>query len=146
MASYGDLQFATRKNQKVIRGVQWPVKQENTGGMFSCAYNQEAVKDGLVQLILTQKGERPMRPGYGTNLRAAPFEPMDGITIGALEKSILTAIEKYEPRVTIIDFKLIPNEETSELDLSLVFSLKNNVLTTESIFLTVGATKNILIK
>ena len=140
MASYGDLTFATSENQRIIRGMAWPVKTTNTGGMFSCAYDKEAIKDGLIQLLLTQRGERPMRPDYGTTLRGSTFDPMDATTITNLRQTILTAIAKYEPRVRVITFKVTPQSDNSAIDISLVFSLKHDVLFTESILLTVSQT------
>ena len=138
MASYGDLQFATSQNQRTIRGLAWPVKITNTGGMFSCSYNKEAVKSALIQLLLTQRGERPMAPDFGTTLRSSVFDPLDATTVTSLRQTILTAIEKYEPRVRILNFLIEPKADNSEIDISLVFSLKTDVLITESIHMTVS--------
>tara|TARA_R110000851_G_scaffold224462_1_gene377299 strand:+ start:387 stop:602 length:216 start_codon:yes stop_codon:yes gene_type:complete len=63
---------------------------------------------------------------------------MDAQTIETLENSILTAIERYEPRVIIRSFQLNPRAETSEMYLEIAFSVKNNVFATEGIYLTVN--------
>ena len=139
MASYGDLQFVTTNNQPSVRGLEWPVRITNTGGMFSENINENAVKDGLIQLLLTQQGERPMRLDYGTFLRTAVFGPLDAETISDLENTIKAAIGKYEPRVLIRNLSIAPSTDQSQLDLNLVFSMKDNVFSTDGIFLTVTA-------
>ena len=138
MASYGDLQFVTTNTVHAVKGLAWPCRVENTGGMFSINYNETSIKDSLIQLILTQRGERPMRLDYGTDLRSSVFAPMDAQTIEGLETSIKTAIERYEPRVLIRSFTLSPSEETSEMNLELAFSVKDNVFSTDGIYLTVN--------
>ena len=144
MASYGDLQFTTTNNVHSVKGLAWPCRTANTGGMFSRNYNETSIKDSLIQLILTQRGERPMRLDYGTELRHSVFAPMDSQTVKTLENSILAAIERYEPRVLIRSFRLNPREETSEMFLEIAFSVKNNVFATDGIFLTVN-TQGVLI-
>tara|TARA_R110000824_G_scaffold35687_3_gene111587 strand:- start:10951 stop:11391 length:441 start_codon:yes stop_codon:yes gene_type:complete len=138
MASYGDLQFVTTNNVHAVRGLAWPCLTDNTGGMFSRNFNETSIKDGLIQLLLTQRGERPMRLDFGTDLRSSVFAPMDSYTTEALENSIRTAIERYEPRIIIRSFSLTPQTETSEMFLELAFSIKNNIFTTEGIYLTVN--------
>lgn len=144
MASYGDLQFITTSRSSTVRGLAWPMRIDNTGGWCSAVYNEEAVKDGLIQLLLTQRGERPMRPDFGTDLRVSVFAPMDAITIEQLKASISRAIEKYAPRVVVRTFNVKPDHEKSELVLSLVFHMKENVFTVQGINLTVNS-KGIII-
>ncbi len=144
MASYGDLSFATRSSKKHIKGMEWPVKVSNTGGMFSNNYNEESVKDGLIQLLLTARGERPMRLDYGTDLRRSVFAPLNETTVNSLRQSVLTAISKYEPRIIVRSFEVIPEDGKSQIDISLVFSLKNSVLAHDTVLLTVN-TKGVVI-
>ena len=91
MASYGDLTFITTDFDTTVKGIAWPASTSSTGGMFSRNYNEEAVKDGLIQLLLTQRGERPMRLDFGTDLRKSVFSPFDSATVEGLRKSILSA-------------------------------------------------------
>jgi len=139
MASYGDIKFATRSDRKSIKGLAWPFKTTNTGGMCSNNYNEECVRQGLIQLLLTSRGERPMRLDYGTELRRSVFAPFDGTTISDLRSSVLDAISKYEPRVIVKSFVITPYEETSRIDIDLEFSLKTSVLSLEQILLRVDS-------
>ena len=137
MASYGDIKFATKGSRKTIRGLEWPVKTSNTGGMFSNNYNEESIKSGLIQLLLTDRGERPMRLDFGTELKRSVFAPLDGATVSQLRQSILDSISKYETRVVVRSLQLTPISDKSQLNVSLVFSVKPDVLSHHTITLSV---------
>lgn len=137
--TYGDLSFVTKDSARTVKGLQFPISTSNTGGMFARNFDAEAIKDGLIQLIMTQQGERPMNYTYGTILRNAVFAPLDGELISEINSSIETAIRRFEPRVTIRTLQVTPNEENSGVDISLVFSLKDDVFSTQKINLTVNA-------
>lgn len=139
MASYGDIKFATRGDRKSIKGLAWPFKTTNTGGMCSNNYNEECVRQGLIQLLLTSRGERPMRLDYGTELRRSVFAPFDGTTISDLRSSVLDSISKYEPRVIVKSFVITPYEDTSRIDIDLEFSLKSSALSFHHIQLRVDS-------
>jgi hypothetical protein len=144
MASYGDLAFVTRNDQKTIKGCEFPVLHTNTGGTFSNNFNLNAVKDGLIQLLLTNRGERPMRLDFGTNLRKAVFSPLDARTISELKQTIASAIKKYEDRVVLTRFEIDPIAEKSEVRIILVYHLKTDVLNSETLDLTINQ-KRVLI-
>ena len=137
--TYGDLNFVTKDSKRTVKGLQFPLSTSNTGGMFARSLDLEAIKDGLIQLIMTQRGERPMNYSYGTLVRSAVFSPLDGELISKVASSIETAIERYEPRVSIRDLKVIPNDAESGVDIRLVFSIKDGVFSTQTINLTVNA-------
>ena len=144
MASYGDLQFVTTNTPHSVRGLTWPWKTTNTGGMCSVNFNETAVREGLIQLLLTSRGERPMRLDYGTDLRASVFAPLDVVTINNMKDTIEAAIATYEPRIILRSLDIAQTKE-SELDVSLVFSMRDNVFSTNGIYLTInskGATVN----
>lgn len=60
--------------------------------------DDQAVKNALKNLILTNFHERPFQPSTGANLRGLLFEPADAITELALEDNIRRVI-KDEPRI-----------------------------------------------
>jgi len=138
MGSYGDLSFVTKKDQNPVKGIEFPVRSTSTGGIFSRNFNEQSVKDGLIQLIMTQRGERPMRYDYGTDVRGSVFAPMDSLLVSNLESSIRNAIDRYEPRAVIRDLQVIPDEQNSSIDIKLVFSMKDNVFFSDQVYLTVN--------
>jgi len=59
------------------------------------------IKNDLLQLIMTNLGERVMRPTWGTILGATLFEQITEVNTVALEDNIEQAIIDYEPRVNV---------------------------------------------
>jgi phage baseplate assembly protein W len=61
-----------------------------------------AVKRALKNLLLTQPGERPFRPKYGSDITSTLFNTIDVFNKRALEDQIYNTIVKYEPRVQVL--------------------------------------------
>ncbi len=61
----------------------------------------EAVKQALKNLILTNHYERPFRPEFGGNIRARLFDLFTSFTQADFQNLIITAIENYEPRAIV---------------------------------------------
>lgn len=57
------------------------------------------IKNDLVQLILTSRGERVMRPFWGTVVRGSLFETMTESLLSTIEQNITDTIRTYEPRI-----------------------------------------------
>jgi len=65
--------------------------------------DDDAVKQGLKNLLLTNRYERPFRPEYGGDVRKRLFDNFDTIFASDYENQIKTAIKNYEPRAVIDD-------------------------------------------
>ena len=55
-----------------------------------------AIKQAIVNLLLTNKGERLMNPGYGSNIRRYLFEPLDYGTANQIKGNIYIKIKLYK--------------------------------------------------
>jgi len=132
-----NLQYQKTENRTDILGLSFPMLQNGIGGVLTQSENLGALRDGVIQLIMTSRGARVMRPDYGTDLRKSVFEPMDTTTIQTLRGQITQTIATYEPRVVVQQLNIIPDESRNSLTVSLVLSTKNDLLTTTSVALTV---------
>lgn len=64
------------ENLKVPVGISIPYSRGETDGFFAQTYSViERSKYNLTMLLMTSKGERPLMPEYGSNLRAILFDP-----------------------------------------------------------------------
>lgn len=87
--------------------------------------NEDAVKESLKNLILTDRGERLMQPNLGGNIRAALFENMTPAGLKLIEEQIRTTIEIYEPRAEIIDVIVNGNLNDNAVKVTVKFFVKN---------------------
>lgn len=80
-----------------------------------------AVKQALKNVLLTQKGEKPFNPNYGSGVYDLLFEPMDYLVSSVMQKEIETTIENYEPRVELIDVECNPNFDLNQYEIRIEF-------------------------
>lgn len=59
------------------------------------------IRSSLQRILMTNKGERVMLPEFGCDLNKYIFEPADSFLEAEIKNEILTAIQKWEPRVTV---------------------------------------------
>ena len=64
--------------------------------------DDNAIKNAIRNLLVSNFSDRPFQRDKGANLRALLFEPADTITEVAMVQNIRKVIRKYEPRVNII--------------------------------------------
>ena len=82
-----------------------------------------AVKQAILNLLLTQKGERIYDREYGSDLKSHLFEPLDFGTAGSIKDNISKTIDTYEPRVSIETLLVEPNLESNGFDVRLDFQV-----------------------
>ena len=79
----------------------------------------------MVNIFNTNPGERFLVPEFGSNLRRYLFEPITDMTAQKIGSEIVTAIETWEPRVTIDIVRVIgrPEQHEYEVTISLIINL-----------------------
>ena len=108
-------------------GIVLPYTRGEQDGFFKQTYSLlERAKTNLMFLLLTAKGERPMMPNYGSDLRAIIFDPntqdfLDEI----IEDAIREASEIWMPEVVIekVSTSRDINKEPYKASVSVVFSI-----------------------
>lgn len=88
--------------------------------------NEEAVKQSLKNLILTNTGERLFQPNLGSNISNMLFELNLEDNIDLIRKFIENCAELCEPRVYILDVYINNNLDESTVSLSVIFQVINN--------------------
>lgn len=79
----------------------------------------DQIKADILQLLLTNPGERVMVPEFGVPLRKLIFEQNDAILEMAAKNMIAEALARWEPRVVIQQISVtsqFDRKELSELD------------------------------
>jgi phage baseplate assembly protein W len=94
-------------------GIAYPF-QAGATSLPAEADDDTLIRDSLIQLIMTAKGERVNRPELGTDAFSFVFEDNDDLLSAAIRNTISNAIVTYEPRVIIqnIDVQRHRNEGT----------------------------------
>ena len=83
-----------------------------------------AIKQAIVNLLMTNKGERLMNPNYGSDIRRYLFEPLDYGTANQIKGNIRDTIERFEPRISVVRLKASPNYDDNGFDITMTYSIR----------------------
>ena len=95
-------------------------------GTIKNVYNADAVKQSIFTILETRRGERIMRPLFGSNLHYLLFEPVDLETASDIRNEIVSAIRENEDRVIMNFVKIHPFEERNQYVVEMDFNIINN--------------------
>jgi uncharacterized protein len=83
-------------------GVAFPLRVDRRGGL-ALVRAEEDIAEAITIILGTAPGERPMRPEFGCGIHNYIFETVDAYTMARLEQEIRIAIDRWEPRIDLID-------------------------------------------
>lgn len=107
-----------------FKGFTYPIKKA-ARGYFSSQDGVNQIKSDVLQLLLTNPGERVLLPDFGTDLRSLIFEPNDDVLAELARERIITAIRTWEPRITVQQIEVLsfpsidtlsPDDDRTQLD------------------------------
>lgn len=105
------------------RGWKFPVSfKKGYKGTELSQYEQD-IKESLIILLSTIRGERVMNPSYGTNVRDLIFEPLDVSTGTLVAEEVKKAILIHEPRVFVDKITPIQEELNGFLELTIDYTI-----------------------
>ena len=106
-------------NKDVSIGVAFPINQVN---LFTGTKTvKEQVKSNLINVLLTERGERVYEPEFGVGLRNLLFEP--DIDVDNLNERINQQIQYYIPEITLLDTIVNYIEDKQTLYITVSYSV-----------------------
>jgi uncharacterized protein len=87
--------------------------------------DEEAVKESLKNLLLTDQGERLFQPNLGSDIRATLFENNTPMVIKLLEEKVRSVINNFEPRVNIIEIIIKSEYDEDRIQITIYFNVRN---------------------
>jgi phage baseplate assembly protein W len=98
--------------------LSFPFRIGTDGRSVSVASEAKHVRDELVQLILTNLGERAFLPEFGGNTRRLVFENINEPTLGMTKAMLTDAVNRWlGHRLTLESLSVHAKEETIEVDI-----------------------------
>ena len=88
--------------------------------------NEDAIKQSLRNLISTKHYERPFHPEIGCQIHSLLFENWDPIIERTMQQTILDVINKFEPRVQVIDLRINDRPDENGIEVSLEYKIINS--------------------
>jgi len=107
--------------KNIVIGVSLPF---NAPGVFNKTYStKDQIKSNLINLLLTDKGERIMNPEFGTDLRRSLFDNMTNLNSEILRLKIIDSINIFIPEIILGEVKIEPNFDSNILNVTINYRL-----------------------
>lgn len=100
---------------RTFLGIPYPTLKDPRGYWYSQS-GVNTIKSDLLQLLLTNPGERVMLPEYGTALRKLLFEPNDPTLAEQARNMIINSISRWEPRIAVQNIEVSTNIDDTSLN------------------------------
>ena len=107
--------------KNIVIGVSLPF---NAPGVFNKTYStKDQIKSNLINLLLTDKGERIMNPEFGTDIRRSLFDNMTNSSSELLRLKIIDSINIFIPEILLGEVKVEPDFDYNTLNVTINYRL-----------------------
>jgi phage baseplate assembly protein W len=106
------------------RGLAFPLSVDARGAI-ALATGTDDVDQAIASVLSTAPGERPMRPEFGCRVHEHIYDVIDAATLGRIETAVRDALERWEPRVEIVDIAFdLAAQDQGRLDVLLTYRVR----------------------
>ena len=87
-------------------------------------YTREDIREAILIILGTAKGERLMRPEFGCVIHEYVFCSMDVVNLHLIENAVREALIMWEPRIKVISVKAEPDSEEGKLLMEIDYQVR----------------------
>jgi phage baseplate assembly protein W len=124
----------TQANKKVkYRDIHFDLAEKTNSGNslyakktildIKASEDEAAIVNSIRNIFTTTPGEKILEPTFGLNLSQWLFQPLDEFTAREIGETILTGIEKYEPRVKVNNVNVDVEYDQHQYTIKLVLTI-----------------------
>ena len=85
--------------------------------------NENAIARSVRNIVFTLPGEKFFDENFGSRISASLFENIDDISASEIVDEIKQSINRYEPRVDLIDVQAYPNFDNNQFDVAIIYEI-----------------------
>ena len=85
--------------------------------------NANTIQRSLKNIIFTFPGEKPFDPEFGSKVSRMLFEIITPLTANRIKREIEYSIDRYEPRVSLTNVKVVPNYDNNEFNVLIAYDI-----------------------
>ena len=107
--------------KNIVIGVSLPF---NAAGVFNKTYStKDQIKSNLINLLLTNKGERVFNPEFGADLKTVLFEGITEDTTALIQDLVTTNVVFFVPEVQVNEVLVTPDQDTNTVSVTVKYQL-----------------------
>lgn len=104
-------------SQQSFLGVGWrfPVEVETQVSQpvrIAVSEYEQLIEESIRIILTTSKGERVMRPDFGSDLKKLVYSPNNTATAGLAIFYVQQGLKKWEPRIVLLDVDANPDPDS----------------------------------
>jgi phage baseplate assembly protein W len=110
--------------KNIAIGVSLPF---NGPGVFNRTYStKDQIKSNVINLLLTNRGERIMNPNFGADIKDLLFEGMTDSLKTTITDRVATSFSTYIPQATLDNVDVIFSEDTNTINVTVNYTLNTS--------------------
>lgn len=86
--------------------------------------DKAAITQSIINLLLTNKGERLFQPEIGSSIYSTLFEPLDYGTAAMIRGEVQEVLDRYEPRIIVARVDVIPDFDSNGYSIELTYVIR----------------------
>ena len=101
----------------------FPMRADLSGGVELVGRTRE-IEEAIRMILETAPGERPMRPDFGCAIHDFVFAPADAATAGQIAFEVRSALDRWEPRITVLDVLVSAVDDRTTLHIEIRYAVR----------------------
>ena len=90
---------------------------------FGAVKNENAIKQAVLNLVMTQPGEKPFQYEVGSRVTGLLFEPYDVFTGAAIKDEIQSTLARYETRIRVTSVSIRDGFDTNSIEVNVEYTI-----------------------
>ncbi len=105
-------------------GFHFPFGVDARGGIAMTRQEQD-IDESIRTILNTARGERPMRPMFGSRVHELVFAPSNATTWGLMQQYVEDALGWWEPRIEVLNVDVnADSDDASRLLVDILYKVK----------------------
>ncbi|MEO8153905.1 MAG: GPW/gp25 family protein [Rhizobacter sp.] len=115
-------------DDKAFLGRGWasPVASNDARNDVALVEHEEDIRQAVLIILQTGRGERVMRPDFGAGLNEFLFEPINTTTMALVRHRVEEALITWEPRIRVMAVEVSSNQAAlGQLDITIEYEVRS---------------------
>jgi phage baseplate assembly protein W len=117
----------TTTKSRTYKDIDCSFEKKLTSGDIYKKTDADAVKQSVRNLLLTNKGEKPFQPYFGSRLQRLMFSLDMETDESDVEDIVREAIKNYEPRATVLKVKANFSPDYNSANVTVFLRIRNTM-------------------
>lgn len=109
-----------------MSAIAFPCRLEKGLGRFRRLTESEEIAQSVRLILTTRRGERPLRPDFGTDLDQFAFEGINTTIKNLICREVTSSLLEWEPRITDVTIDFPPSRKENQLLVQVTYHVMHN--------------------